>query len=145
MHSGEKSSWISVATGLEMRKSKMKCQIDPPMNCGAKQIGKSPVWQFLFNGAMHKSSFAIQGIWRDTWKCTVEKRKCKQCTVEKSQTNPGFYLMGRCINHPLPFKVFADFPWVAISLFPQPGSISGQFEKVNWTQSLESRYIYMDV
>ena len=52
---------ISGATGLEMRKSKMKCQIDPPMNCGAKQIGKSPVWQFLFNGAMHKSSFAIQG------------------------------------------------------------------------------------
>ena len=41
-----------------------------PMNSRAKQIGKSPVWQFLFNGTMHKSSFTIQGIWRDTWKCT---------------------------------------------------------------------------
>ena len=33
-----------------------------PMNSRAKQIGKSPVWQFLFNGMMHKSSFTIQGI-----------------------------------------------------------------------------------
>ena len=60
----EFACWLCILniSGLEMRKSKMKCQIDPPMNSRAKQIGKSPVWQFLFNGMMHKSSFAIQGI-----------------------------------------------------------------------------------
>ena len=26
--------------------AKLKCQLDPPMNCGAKQIAKSPVWQY---------------------------------------------------------------------------------------------------
>ena len=81
----------------------------------------------LFNGGMHKSSFTFKifvyfHIWVFVYYVCVF---CVLCVFVCLCVCAFVYLCGSilfngvCINHPLPFKIFADLPWVAISLFPQ--------------------------